>query len=65
MEFSSEKIPRNRLGTVSVIPQKKVLILKHSEFCGRANSESRNRTEWLNSLTLAVLNRGLTLNGHG
>jgi hypothetical protein len=26
-EFSSEKTPRNRLGTVSVIPGKKVLIL--------------------------------------
>ncbi len=30
-EFHSEKIPRNRLGTVSVIP-------RHSEFRGRANS---------------------------
>ncbi len=33
-EFHSEKIPRNRLGTVSVIP-------RHSEFHGRANSEAR------------------------
>jgi hypothetical protein len=30
-EFRSEKIPRNRLGTVSVIPRKKVLIPRHSE----------------------------------
>jgi len=45
MEFSSEKIPRNRLGTVSVIPQKKVLIPRHSEFRGRASSEARNETE--------------------
>jgi hypothetical protein len=44
-EFRSEKIPRNRLGTVSVIPRKKVLIPKHSEFRGRANSEARNETE--------------------
>ncbi len=29
------KIPRNRLGTVSVIPRKKVLIPRQSEFCGR------------------------------
>ncbi len=35
-EFSSEKIPRNRLGLVSVNPLKKVLILRHSEFSGRA-----------------------------
>jgi hypothetical protein len=33
-EFSSEKIPRNRLGLVSVNPWKKVLILRHSEFRG-------------------------------
>ena len=44
-EFRSEKIPRNRLGTVSVIPRKKVLIPKHSEFRGRANSEARNGKE--------------------
>jgi hypothetical protein len=44
-EFRSEKIPRNRLGTVSVIPQKKALIPRHSEFRGRANSEARNETE--------------------
>ncbi len=41
-EFRSEKILRTRLGTVSVIPRKKVLILRHSEFRGRANSEARN-----------------------
>ncbi len=44
-EFRSEKIPRNRLGTVSVIPRKKVLIPRHSEFRGRANSEARNGME--------------------
>ncbi len=44
-EFRSEKIPRNRLGTVSVIPRKKVLIPRHSAFRGRANSEARNGTE--------------------
>ncbi len=45
MEFRSEKIPRNRLGTISVIPRKKVLIPRHSEFRGRASSEARNGTE--------------------
>jgi hypothetical protein len=44
-EFRSEKIPRNRLGTISVIPRKKVLIPRHFEFRGRANSEPRNGTE--------------------
>ncbi len=44
-ESRSEKIPRNRLGTVSVIPRKKVLIPRHSEFRGKANSEARNGTE--------------------
>ncbi len=45
-EFRSEKIPPNRLGTVSVIPRKKVLIPRHSEFRGRANSEARNGTKF-------------------
>jgi hypothetical protein len=45
-EFRSEKIPRNRLGTVSVIPRKKALIPRHSESRGRADSEARNGTEW-------------------
>jgi hypothetical protein len=44
-EFCSEKITRNRLGTVSVIPRKKVLIPRHSEFRGRANFEARKGTE--------------------
>ncbi len=44
-EFHSEKIPRNRLGMISVIPRKKALIPRHSEFRGRANSEVRNGTE--------------------
>jgi hypothetical protein len=43
--ISFRKIPRNRLGTISVIPRKKVLIPRHSEFRGRANSEARNGTE--------------------
>jgi hypothetical protein len=30
---------------ISVIPRKKVLIQRHSEFHGRANSEARNGTE--------------------
>jgi hypothetical protein len=45
-EFRSEKIPRNRLGTVSVIPRNKVLIPRHSDFRGRDNSEARNGTEF-------------------
>ncbi len=45
-EFRSEKIPRNRLGTASVIPRKKVLIPRHSGFRGRANSEARNGMEF-------------------
>jgi hypothetical protein len=44
-EFRSEKIPRNGLGTISVIPRKKAFIPKHSEFQRRANSEARNGTE--------------------
>jgi len=31
---------------VSVIPRKQVLILRHSEFRGRAISEAQNKTEW-------------------
>ena len=45
MEFRVEKIPRNRLGMVSVIPRKKGLIPRHSEFRGRASSEARNGME--------------------
>jgi hypothetical protein len=45
-EFRSEKIPRNGLGMVSVIPRKKVLIPRHSEFRGRADSEARNGPEF-------------------
>jgi hypothetical protein len=40
------RISLNRPGTVSVIPRKKVLILRHSEFCGRANSEACNGMKW-------------------
>jgi hypothetical protein len=43
-EFCSEKIPRNRLGTVSIIPRKKVLIPRHSKFRGRPSSEAQNGT---------------------
>ncbi len=45
-EFRSEKIPRNRLGTPSVIPRKKVLIPRHSEVYGRVYSEARNGRKW-------------------
>ncbi len=45
-EFPSEKIPRNRLGTASVIPWKKVLIPRHSEVYGRVYSEAQNGREW-------------------
>ncbi len=44
-EFRSENIPRNKLGMVSVIPRKKVVIPRHSEIYRRVNSEARNRTE--------------------
>jgi hypothetical protein len=44
-EFRSEKIPRNRLGMVSVIPRKKVFIPRHSEVTGRVNYEARNGME--------------------
>jgi hypothetical protein len=54
-EFRSEKIPRNKLGTVSVIPRKKALIPRHSEFRGRANSEARNGTEGNSAETAAKL----------
>jgi hypothetical protein len=37
---------KNRLGMVSVIPRKKVIIPRHSEFRGRASSEARNGTEF-------------------
>jgi hypothetical protein len=38
-EFCSETIPRNRLGMVSVIPQKKVLIPRFTE------ESAQNKTE--------------------
>jgi hypothetical protein len=44
-KFRCEKIPRNRLGMVLVIPRKKVVIPRHSEIYGRVNSEARNGTE--------------------
>jgi hypothetical protein len=40
-EFRSEKIPRNRLGKVSVIPRKKVLIPRHNEVHGRVVSDEK------------------------
>jgi|LakMenEpi03Aug12_release.lakeMendotaPanAssembly.Ray.scaffolds.fasta_scaffold1288472_1 hypothetical protein len=45
-EFRSEKIPRNRLGTASVIPQKIVLIPRHSDVYGKVYSEARNGRKW-------------------
>ncbi len=45
-EFRSEKIPRNRLGTASFIPRKKVLIPRHSGVYGRVYSEARNGRKW-------------------
>ncbi len=44
--FRSEKIQRIRLRTVFIIPRKKALIPRHSEFSGRANSKARNGKEW-------------------
>jgi hypothetical protein len=44
-EFRSGKIPGNRLGMVSVIPPKKMVIPRHSEVYGRVNSEARNGME--------------------
>ncbi len=44
-KFCSKKILRNRLGTVSVIPRKKVLIPRHSEVYVRVSSEARNGKE--------------------
>ncbi len=45
-EFLSEKFLRNRLGTASVIPRKKVLIPRHSEVYWRVYSEARNGRKW-------------------
>ncbi len=45
MEFRP-KIPRNKLGTVSVNPRKQVLIPRYSEVYGIVNSEARNGMEW-------------------
>jgi hypothetical protein len=45
MEICSEKNLRNRLGTISVIPRKKLLIPRNSEVYGTVNSEARNGTE--------------------
>jgi hypothetical protein len=41
-----EKIPWNRLGTVFVIPRKKVLLSRNSMCLGIAHSDVQNRTEW-------------------
>ncbi len=45
-EFHSEKIPRNRLGTASIIPRKKALIPRHSEVHGRVYSEAQHGRKW-------------------
>jgi hypothetical protein len=50
-EFRSEKILRNILGTVTVLPRKKVLIPRHFEFSRRANSEARNGKKFLKKLS--------------
>ncbi len=46
IEISFRKIPRNRLGTVFVIPRNKVLIPCDSEYFGRVHSVTRNETEF-------------------
>ncbi len=51
-EFGFEKIPRNRLGMVFVIPRKKVLIPRNSEVYERVNSEARNGLELHEKLVL-------------
>ncbi len=43
--ISFQKIKRNRLGTVFVIPRKKVLFPRHSKVYGRVNSEGWNGIE--------------------
>jgi hypothetical protein len=45
-----KKIPWYRLRTVSDIPRKKVLIPRHSEDYGRANSEAQIGTELLEKI---------------
>jgi hypothetical protein len=45
-EFRSEKIPRNILRIVSVIPRKKVPIPRHLEVYGRVNSEAPKGRKW-------------------
>jgi hypothetical protein len=52
-EFRSEIIPRHRLGTVSVILLKKVLIPRHSQFRGRTNSEARNGMAFREKISFA------------
>jgi hypothetical protein len=50
-EFHSEKILWNRLGMVSFIPQKKVLIPRHSKFYGRVNSKARKEGNRMKKIT--------------
>ncbi len=45
-KFRSEKIPRNRLGAVFVVPRKKVLLSRNSVCLGIAHTKVRNGTEW-------------------
>ncbi len=45
-ECRSENIPWNRLGTVSVIPRKKLLIPRDSEVHGRVSFEARKGMVW-------------------
>jgi hypothetical protein len=46
IEIMFRKIPWNRLGTVLIIPRKKVLLSRNSMCLGIAHSEVQNRTEW-------------------
>jgi len=45
-KFRSEKIPRNKFGTVFVIPRKKIAHFADSACLGIEHSEVRNGTEF-------------------
>ncbi len=58
-EFCSNKIPRNRLGMISVHPRKKLLIPRHSEVYGRVNGTEQNDTKKISfTKNPAPANRG-------
>ncbi len=49
LKFRSEKIPRNRLGTVFVIPRKKmVFLLLGTEFRAFSVPQNRRNSDWMN-----------------